>query len=346
MSIALKPFGMTKDGKEVTLYEVSNENGMKVSFLNLGAVIVKLIIPDKNGQSDDIVLGFDDVPSYEKNNESYGAFLGRHSNRTAGAQFEINGVTYYLEKNNGENNLHSGHPGFHRVIYDVATEGNSITFSRVSPDGEQGFPGNLTVSVTYTVTEENELKIHYHAVSDRDTLCNLTNHSYFNLKGHNKGTILDHIVKIYANGFTETTDDLVPTGKILDVAGTPMDFREPKPLGRDIEADYGPLKQGNGYDHNFVLDKPEDAFGKAAEVFEETSGRKMEVFTDLPGMQVYAGNFIGHEPGKDGAVYENRTGVCFETQLFPNSIHIPEFKSCLLKAGEEFDSTTVYKFSW
>ena len=346
MSIATKPFGKTKDGKEVTLYEITNKNDMTVSFLDLGAVIVNLVIPDKNGKRDDIVLGYDNVAQYEENGASYGAFLGRQSNRVAGASFTINGETYHLEKNDGNNCLHSGHPGFHRVMYKAETTDNSITFSRISPDGEQGFPGNLTVSVTYTVTDDNELQIDYKAVSDKDTLCNLTNHSYFNLKGHDGGTILDHEVTICANGFTETSDELIPTGKIVDVTGTPMDFRKKKALGKEIGADYKPLHQGNGYDHNFVLDKGEGVFGKAAEVSEVTSGRKMEVYTDLPGMQMYAGNFIGSEPGKNGVTYENRTGVCFETQLFPNSMHIPEFKSSLLKAGEEFQSRTVYKFSW
>lgn len=343
MSVSTKHFGTTKDGAEVTLYTITNKNGLSVSALDFGAVIVNLMVPDKNGKLDDIVLGFDDMASYEANADSIGAFLGRHSNRTAKAEFTLNGVTYKLEKNDGENNLHSGRPGFHRVMYKAVAADNSITFSRVSPDMEQGFPGNLEVSVTYTLTDDNGLKIDYKAKSDKDTLCNLTNHSYFNLKGHDGGTITDHKVYIKANGFTETTEDLIPNGNIVDVTGTPMDFRIKKAIGQDIEADYPPLKQGNGYDHNFVLDKEDGKFEKVAEISEDTTGRTMEVYTDLPGMQMYAGNWL-QLTGKNGAAYTKRTGICFETQYFPNSINVPGFKSCVLKAGEEFKSTTIYKF--
>ncbi len=209
---------------------------------------------------------------------------------------------------------------------------------------EQGYPGTLDIAVTYTLTDEDELRIDYKMKSDQDTLCNPTNHSYFNLKGHNGGTITDHELYIKANGFTETTDDLIPNGTITDVTGTPMDFREKKRISRDIEEDYQPLKVAGGYDHNFVLDKKEGELEKIGEVSEATTGRTMEIYTDLPGMQLYSGNFIEKEDGKGGNVYTKRTGVCFETQYFPNSVNIPEFTSCILKAGEEFTSTTIYKF--
>ena len=343
MSIATKPFGKTKDGKEVTLYEITNKNDMTVSFLDLGAVIVNLVIPDKNGKRDDIVLGYDNVAQYEENGASYGAFLGRQSNRVAGASFTINGETYHLEKNDGNNCLHSGHPGFHRVMYEAETTDNSITFSRISPDGEQGFPGNLTVSVTYTVTDDNELQIDYKAVSDKDTLCNLTNHSYFNLKGHNGGTILDHEVTIYANGFTETSDELIPTGKIVDVTGTPMDFRQKKALGKEIGADYKPLHQGNGYDHNFVLRG--EGMRDVCVLSSEKTGIVCTTATTQPGIQIYTANFLTERKGKGGATYNSRDAICLETQHFPDAVHHDNFPSAILKKDEEYHQETRYTFT-
>lgn len=342
MSIATKSFGVTKEGAEVTLYTITNKNGMSVSAIDYGANIVNLLVPDKKGKLDDIVLGFEDVAGYEVNGCFFGAFIGRHGNRIGQAKFELNGTTYELEKNDGENNLHGGTPGYQHVMYQAETTENSVTFSRVSPDMEQGYPGNLDVAVTYTLTEDNELKISYRTKSDKDTLCNLTNHSYFNLKGHDGGTITDHVVTIKANSFTGTGDDLIPDGTLVDVTDTPMDFRKPRVIATDVDSDYEPIVLAGGYDHNFVLDKPEGSFEKVAEVTEPTSGRTMEVYTDLPGMQLYSGNFIQKEEGK--ATYTKRTGLCLETQFFPNSINVPSFTSCLLKAGEEFNSTTVYKF--
>ena len=291
-----------------------------------------------------MVLGYDDVAAYEANGCFFGALIGRHGNRIGGASFELNGVTYELEKNDGENNLHGGTPGYHKVMYQVETSDDSVTFSRTSPHMEQGYPGNLDLSVTYTLTDDNELKITYTAKSDQDTLCNMTNHSYFNLKGHDGGEITDHNVWIKANGFTETSDDLIPNGTIVDVTGTPMDFRTKKAIGDDIGADYKPLVIAGGYDHNYALDKKSGVLEKVAELSEDRSGRTMEVYTDLPGMQLYTGNFIEKENGKGGTVYKKRNGVCFETQFFPNSIHVPSFDSCVLKAGETFTSTTIYRF--
>ncbi len=344
MSLTTEVFGTTKDGQEVTKYTITNSNGMKISALNYGAILSEMIVPDQNGKLEDIVLGFDDVAGYEVNNCFFGAFIGRHGNRIGDARFELNGTTYELEKNDGKNNLHGGTPGYHKVMYQADAADNHVTFTRVSPDMEQGYPGNLEISMTYTLTDENELKIDYEMKSDKDTLCNPTNHTYFNLKGHNGGTITDHTLYIKANGFTETSEDLIPNGTIVDVTGTPMDFRTAKKISQDIGADYEPLHVAGGYDHNFVLDKEEGKLEKVAEVSEETTGRKMEIYTDLPGMQLYSGNFIEKENGKAGATYTYRTGVCFETQYFPNSINLPNFKSCVLKAGETFRSTTIYKF--
>lgn len=344
MSIVSEKFGTTKEGAEVTRYTITNKNGLSMSALDYGAIISHLMVPDKNGTLDDIVLGFDNVAGYEVNGCFFGSFIGRHGNRIGDARFVLNGKTYELEKNDGKNNLHGGTPGYHKVMYQASTTDNSVTFTRMSPDMEQGYPGNLDISVTYTLTDENELRIDYKMRSDQDTLCNPTNHSYFNLKGHNGGTITDHKLYIKANGFTETTEDLIPNGTIIDVTGTPMDFRTKKTISQDIEADYQPLKAAGGYDHNFVLDKKEGALEKIGEVSEDTTGRTMEIYTDLPGMQLYSGNFIEKEDGKGGNVYTKRTGVCFETQYFPNSVNIPAFPSCVLKAGDEFTSTTIYKF--
>lgn len=344
MSVQAKQFGTTKNGEEVTCYTLENKNGMKAEFIDYGAIIVSLFVPDKDGKLDDVVLGYDDVAAYEANGCFFGALIGRHGNRIGGASFELNGVTYELEKNDGENNLHGGTPGYHKVMYQVETSDDSVTFSRTSPHMEQGYPGNLDLSVTYTLTDDNELKITYTAKSDQDTLCNMTNHSYFNLKGHDGGEITDHNVWIKANGFTETSDDLIPNGTIVDVTGTPMDFRTKKAIGDDIGADYKPLVIAGGYDHNYALDKKSGVLEKVAELSEDRSGRTMEVYTDLPGMQLYTGNFIEKENGKGGTVYKKRNGVCFETQFFPNSIHVPSFDSCVLKAGETFTSTTIYRF--
>lgn len=344
MGITTKKFGTTKNGEEVTLYTITNSKGVSVSAIDFGAIIVNLMVPDKDGVLGDIVLGFDDVAGYEVNGCFFGSFIGRHGNRIGQAKFTLNGTEYQLEKNDGENNLHGGTPGYHKVMYKADTTDNSVTFSRVSPDMEQGYPGTLTLAVTYTLTEDNELRIDYTAESDKDTLYNPTNHSYFNLKGHDGGSIESHEVMLKANGFTETSDDLIPNGTIVDVTGTPMDFRTKKAVGRDINEDYHPLIAAGGYDHNFVLDKPEGELAKVGEVSEPSTGRTMEIYTDLPGMQMYSGNFIVKEDGKNGAEYTKRTGICFETQYFPNSINLPQFKSCVLKAGEKFNSTTIYKF--
>lgn len=350
MKITQKSFGITKKGEEATLYTVTNRNGMKVSFTDYGANIVSIMVPDANGNLDDVALGFENLEGYEVNAPYFGSFVGRNSNRIQSAKFELNGKVYELEKNDGSNNLHGGAPGYHHVMYeseyyeddDIA----SIEFSRLSPHMEQGFPGNLDVTITYSLTEANELVIEYLAVSDRDTIVNLTNHSYFNLSGHNAGSILDHKVWIKANQFTPTTKDLIPTGELRDVTGTPMDFRTLKSLRNDIDTDYEPLVFGGGYDHNYVLDISGTEVEKVAEFVDEKSGRKMEVFTDQPGMQLYSGNFITPvENSKGGAIYKKRDGVCFETQSFPNSCNTNNFPTCVLKAGKEYDSVTIYKFS-
>lgn len=350
MKITQKSFGKTAQGEEATLYTVTNRNGMKVSFTDYGANIVSIIVPDSKGNAVDVNLGFDNITGYEENAPGFGSFIGRNSNRIGGAKFELNGKVYELDKNDGVNNLHGGFKGYNKFMYETEVyedeEIASVEFSRLSPHMEQGFPGNLDLTVTYSLTETNELVIEYLAVSDRDTIVNLTNHSYFNLSGHNSGSILDHKIWMKANQFTPTAPDLIPTGELRDVTGTPMDFRTLKPIGQDINADFEPLVVAGGYDHNYVLDISGCEVEKVAELVDEKSGRRMEVFTDLPGLQLYTGNMLFPvKNSKDGAVYNKRDGVCFETQYFPNSCNITSFPSCVLKAGKEYDSVTIYKFS-
>jgi aldose 1-epimerase len=349
MNVSKKVFGTTKNGEEVTLFTLKNSKGMTATFLDYGAVLVNLLVPDANGKFEDVVLGYDTVAEYEKNGPGMGSFIGRHANRIGDAKFTLNGKTYELEKNDGKNNLHGGSVGYNKFIYEAEIfeedeDSVSVEFSRLSPDMEQGFPGNLDISVTYTLTENNELVIEYLAVSDQDTIVNLTNHTYFNLAGHKSGTVLDHLVQIEADQFTPTTEDLIPTGEFADVTGTPMDFRKLKPLGQDILEDYKPLIQAGGYDHNYVLKIKEDEVSKVAELVDEKSRRKMSIFTDMPGLQLYTANFLVDEKGKDGAVYQKRDAVCFETQYFPNSCNVEAFPSCALKAGKEYDFVTIYKF--
>jgi aldose 1-epimerase len=350
MKITQKSFGKTEKGEEAILYTLTNSNGMKVSLTNFGANIVSIIVPDSKGNFADVNLGFDNLTGYEENPPGFGSFIGRHANRIGDARFELNGKVYELDKNDSKNNLHGGFTGYNKFLYETEVYEDddiaSIEFSRLSPHMEQGFPGNLDVAVTYSLTEGNELVIEYLAVSDRDTIVNLTNHAYFNLAGHDAGAILDHKVWIKANQFTPTTADLIPTGELRDVTGTPMDFRSMKTIGQDINTDYEPLVTAGGYDHNYVLDTSGNQVEKAAELVDEKSGRRMEVFTDLPGIQLYTGNMLNPvNNSKNGAVYQKRYGVCFETQYFPNSCNISSFPSCVLKAGKEFDSVTIYKFS-
>lgn len=349
MSIEKKKFGKTKDGKEVTKYILKNKNGMEAHFIDYGATLNRLYVPDAKGVIKDVVLGFDDVAGYEACDTYYGAFIGRVGNRISNGKFVLNGKEYTLDKNNGENSLHGGFEGYDSKIYEaecMEEEGDvSIEFSRLSPDMEQGFPGNLDITVTYTLTEDNALVIEYFAVSDQDTLFNPTNHSYFNLAGHDSGNVLSQKLKIQADAFAEIRDGLIPTGKFIKVADTPLDFTEWKSIGKDIDEKYEALEIAGGYDHHFEFNTPEDGVRLVAEAVDEESGRYMEVFTDMPGMQLYTGNFIsGDLKGKEGYVYKKHAGFCMETQVIPDSINLEGTKQYILKAGKEFDSTTVYKF--
>lgn len=330
-------------------FKLTNAKGMMIEVSDLGAVLVKAMVPDRDGVLRDVVLGYESEAQYRNNTNTYfGSTVGRSANRIAGAAFEINGLSCHLTANEGANNLHSGPDGYQ--IRDWRAEpgnkgGNAVTFVLDSPDGDQGYPGNLNIQVTYTLTDDNEIRIEYEGLSDEDTVFNPTNHSYFNLGGHQAGSILDHELTLLASGFTPVADSKsIPTGVVETVAGTPMDFRRMKRIGQDIGAEYDQLRHTGGYDHNFVLDKPDGALGKAAEVYCRESGIGMEVYTDLPGIQLYAGNFLNDEPGKDGAVYGKRCGFCLETQYFPNSVNEPRFKSPVIKAGEKARTVTVYQF--
>ena len=345
MGILKRTFGVTKGGKETFLYTITNKNGMKAVVTNFGAILTQLIVPDAKGGSRDVVLGFDSVTGYEGNDCFFGSTIGRNANRIGGASFEIDGVKYELAANENGNNLHTDKEhGFHKAIWnaEVLEAENAVKFTYRSPDGENGFPGNLDMSVTYTLQEDNAIRIDYDGVSDKKTVINVTNHSYFNLAGHDSGSIHDERVMIKADGFTEILPGAIPTGRTLPVEGTPMDLRSLKRVGDEIDADFEQLALVGGYDHNWVLNG--SGFRKVASAESEETGIKMEVYTDLPGIQFYSGNFLAGSKGKEGAVYEKGYGICFETQYFPDAIHKENFESPITKAGEVYDTTTVYKF--
>ena len=346
MSIEVRDYGVTSDGQQVKQYIMANKQGMKAVLLNYGAVITELHVPDKKGELHDVVWGYEDIAGYEVNTPGLGSAIGRNANRIGKAQITINGKVYELQKNNGENNLHGGNPGYNRRMWKgLIADDNKVEFSIESPDGDQGFPGNASVKISYTLTEDNELRIGYEASADQDTIFNLTNHSYFNLEGQESNNVLEHHVWIDADAFTPTDDGLIPTGEIRSVEGTPMDFKTFHALGERIEEDYEPLKQAGGYDHNYVLNN-EGAYALCCKLKSLKTGIVMEVYTDLPGMQLYCGNFLEDETGgKNGRVYGKRSAVCFESQYCPDAVHHENFKSPICKAGEKYRSVTGYKFT-
>ncbi len=348
MGVRIEEFGTTKDGFQAKLYILENENGTIVKVSDFGAVIVSVIVKDRDGKAADIALGYPDVTGYETNGPGFGACIGRCANRIGNAAFTLNDITYSLEKNDGKNNLHSGKNGYQKRPWEAeeldSPLGAAVSFSLHSPDGDQGFPGNLDVTVTYTLTDEDSLILSYKAVSDADTIVNLTNHSYFNLAGHGSGDVLKQKVWMDADFYTEADEESIPTGQILPVAGTPMDFNTPKAIGEDIDSDYKAVVLGRGFDHNWIL-KTEDEVKLVARMEDEGSGRGLEVYTDLPGMQFYTGNFLrGTETGKEGVIYQRRAGACFETQYFPDSVHHDNFPSPVLPAYKEYSSQTIFRF--
>lgn len=335
----------TRSFGEATLYTFENKNGMIMEVSDFGATLCSLIVPDKEGNPCDVVLGYDNPGGYMgPSGTGFGATIGRNGNRIGKAQFTLNGKTYQLDKNNNGNNLHSGLDYYHYRMWTVKeTTEDSITFSLYSLNGDQGYPGNFDVDVTYTLTGDNELRIDYNGIPDQDTIINMTNHSYFNLNGHASGNVLEQEVWVDADAFTPTDIELIPTGEIRSVEGTPMDFRVKKPIGRDIEEDYEALKFGGGYDHNWCLNN-NGKFAKVIEMSAKESGITMEVYTDLPGVQIYSGNFLREELGKDGIVYKHRQAICFETQNYPDAINHENFPNVVCKAGEVYRTTTIYKF--
>lgn len=342
--VSKKLYGETPDGP-ADLYTLSNGLGMDVQITNYGGIITAIRVPDKAGVSADVVLGFDSLSSYIKEHPYFGAIIGRYGNRIAKGQFSIEGTSYSLQQNDGSNHLHGGIRGFDKVLWMGTIIDNGISLSYTSPDMEEGYPGNLQVTVDYTLNEKNELKINYSATTDKSTLCNLTNHSYFNLAG--TGDILKHQLRIKADWFTPIDKDLIPTGKLEGVKNTPLNFRIPKEIGEQIDADHEQIVLGEGYDHNFVLNMKPRNLTIAASVFEPTSGRLMEVLTTEPGIQFYSGNILEKKKiiGKLGIPYANRSGFCLETQHFPDSPNQSLFPSTILNPGKTYESTTVYRFS-
>lgn len=349
-SFAETPYGKTADGTAVTEYTLTNRNGMAVKCITYGAIVTEIHTPDKSGQFVDVALGFDKLEGYLKGSPYFGANAGRCANRIAKGKFTLDGKEYTLATNNGPNHLHGGEEGFDKKLWRgdpfLGTTGPGVKFTYTSKDKEEGYPGNLSVSMSYTLTDNNELVIDYRATTDKPTVCNLAHHSYFNLAGHNSGDILGHVVQIFAKNYTPADDTLIPTGKIEPVAGTPFDFTTPKPIGKDLKAAGGnPV----GYDLNYVLDKGTTARPQpAARVTEPKSGRVMEVLTTEPGLQFYTGNFLdGTNVGKGGAVYKQYDGFCMEAQKFPDSVNRPEWKeksNAVLRPGQIYKQTTVYRF--
>ncbi|MDX1978717.1 MAG: aldose epimerase family protein [Bryobacteraceae bacterium] len=343
-----QPFGTATDGAAVDLYTLKNAAGMEVRITNYGGIVTSLKAPDKAGVFADVVLGFDSLEGYLKTHPYFGALIGRYGNRIAKGQFKLNGATYKLAVNNGANALHGGLKGFDKQVWAAKElpESNALELTYVSKDGEEGYPGTLTTTVTYTLTEASELRIGYAATTDKDTVLNLTNHSYFNLKGAGEGDILGHRIMIDADRFTPVDAGLIPTGELRPVEGTPFDFRKPEAIGARIGAADQQIQFGGGYDHNYALNGAAGTLRKVVEVHEPTSGRLMEVSTDQPGVQFYTGNFLdGSLTGKGGKIYQKRYGFCLETQHFPDSPNQKAFPSVVLKPGERYQSTTVYKFS-
>lgn len=336
--VTKKEFGFF-NGYKVFLFTLTNKNGMRADLTNYSGAIVNLLVPDRSGELGDVVLGYDDLEGYVNGTSSQGALIGRYANRIADAKFTLNGEEIRLFPNENGNSLHGGVVGFNKRVWTVdhVTE-NSVTFGYVSPDGEENFPGTVKVTCTYTLTDENELKLEYTGVSDADTVLNLTNHSYFNLGGVHSGTILDHELQLFADRYTPVNAALIPTGEQADVTGTPFDFREPKLIGKDVDA--GLLI---GYDHNYMLGEPH-VMRKAAIVYDKKTGREMTVYTDKPAIQLYTAIGLSPEIGKDGMRMGVQTAICLESQYAPDSPNQPGFPSCVLKKGEEYRFTTVYAF--
>ena len=347
-TVTKAPFG-TADGQSVDLYTLRNVHGVEAKITNYGGILVSLKVPDRNGKFDDVVLGFNDLDTYLKGDPYFGALIGRYGNRIAKGRFTLNGVEYKLAVNNGDNTLHGGLKGFDKVVWtgkEMKTKaGPAVALTYLSKDGEEGYPGNLNVRVVYTLTNNDEIKIDYSATTDKDTVINLTEHSYFNLAGEGNGDILNTIVTINGNRFLPTDAGSIPTGELRNVKGTPFDFLTPHAIGARINQDEEQLKLGNGYDHTWIINGRPGTLRYAAMAYDTTSGRTMQVWTTEPGMQFYTGNFLdGTLTGKSGKIYQRRFGFCFETQHYPDSPNHPAFPTTTLKKGATYRSTTIYRF--
>lgn len=346
MSVEKLDFGKTKDGQDITLYEVTNKNGMVMKVTDFGAILVSVLVPDRSGVLKDVVLGYDSVEGYQVNDPHFGSTIGRNGNRIDQASFVLNGEKVQLTPNENGNNLHSGPDGFEFMVWEAQAEGQAVKFHHFSPDGEQGFPGNFDITVTYTLTDDNAVEIHYEGTSDKDTVTNMTNHSYFNLGGHDSGLVYDHTMQLNCSHYTPVIDSKsIPTGELAPVAGTPMDFTQPKLIGKEVDADFEQLKLTGGYDHNFVIDKEDGALSWMARAYCEKTGIGMEAYTDCPGVQFYTGNFIQDEKGKNGVIYGKRHGFCLESQYCPNAVNDSHFKQPFLRADDKYDTKTIYKFT-
>ena len=348
--ISKESFGKTADGESVDLFTLTNRNGMEARITNYGGIVTTLTAPDRNNKYADVVLGFNDLDSYLKGHPYFGALVGRYGNRIAKGRFTLNGVEYKLAVNNGENHLHGGIKGFDKVVWTARSMrtklGPALSLTYVSKDMEEGYPGNLTVKVVYTLTNNNELRIDYSASTDKDTVTNLTHHSYFNLAGEGNGDILNHQLLLKASRFTPTDAGSIPTGELRNVQGTPFDFLKSTAIGARINQDEEQLKFGGGYDHNWVVNGRAGTLRQAASVYESTSGRVMDVWTTEPGIQFYTGNFLdGTLTGKSGKAYARRNGFCLETQHYPDSPNKPKFPTTTLRKGATYRSTTIYRFS-
>ena len=349
-TVTRTPFGTTPAGDSVDLFTLTNPHGMVVRVMTYGGIITSIQVPDRNGHFDDVVLGYDSLAGYLRSSPYFGAIVGRYGNRIAHGRFVLDGETYRLDTNNGPNALHGGIRGFDKVnwhaepVHVDSTVG--VLLTHTSPDGDQGYPGTVQARVSYALTPANELIISYHATSDKATPINLTQHSYFNLAGAGKGDILGHVMMINADRYTPVDSTLIPTGELAPVAGTPFDFRTPTAIGARIEQPDPQLKNGGGYDHNFVLNRGDEGLSLAARVVEPTSGRVLTVATTQPGVQFYTGNFLdGTITGKGGLVYRRRYGFCLETQHFPDSPNHPNFPSTILRPGGVYQTQTTFTFS-
>lgn len=344
-----RPFGRLADGTPVDLYTLTNRHGIEAQITNYGGAVVSLKVPDARGQMADVVLGFDDPAGYEADASYFGALIGRFGNRIAGGRFRLDGREYRLAQNNAPNHLHGGVRGFDKVVWQARPlrrrAAAALELTYLSRDGEEGYPGNLSVRVVYALTDRGELRIEYSATTDRATIVNLTHHSYFNLAGAGAGDILGHRLRLHADRYTPVDETLIPTGELAPVRATPFDFTRAETIGSRIGADHEQLRRGKGYDHNYVLNKRGARLSLAAEVSEPTTGRTMEVWTTEPGVQLYTGNFLAGVRGKGGRVYDFRGGFCLEAQHFPDSPNKPAFPSTVLRPGGRYTQTTVYKFS-